>query len=142
MAGPKSYWGERVLTIFGLQLTGVKRVTIKPKDEDTGSTVSMDGDNKIIWGRSWTEAEIEVELLQSSKSNDHLSALFTAFKKSYGTAGVLPFAMSDLNGSSLVTAGAAWIRNYPEQGFTETGDQTRVWTLETDTTAQINAGGI
>lgn len=141
MAGPKSYWGERVVVVYGAQLTGVKKVTVRPKDGDIGSTASMDGIDEVIWGQSWTKAEIEIELLQSSKSNDVLSAALAAIKKGYGAA-VMPFAMSDLNGSSMVTAAAAWPRNYPEQGFTETGDQTRVWTLETSVSTQINAGGI
>lgn len=141
MAGPKSYWGERVIVVFGgAQVTGLKRVTIRPKDGDNGSTVSMDG-QETVWGQSWTKCEIEIELDQSSKTNDVFSAALTSFKKSYGGT-ALPIAISDLNGSSMLTAASSWIRNFPEQGFTESGDQTRVWTLETDTSTQLNAGGL
>lgn len=141
MAGPKTYWGERVITVYGgAQVTDLVRVTIKPKDGDIGSTVSMDG-KETIWGQSWTKCEVEIELRQSSKTHDVLSAALSAIKKGYGAA-VLPLAVSDLNGTSMITAAAAWPRNYPEQGFTESGDQTRVWTLETDVSTQINAGGL
>lgn len=141
MAAPKSYWGERVIGVIGAhELTGVVKYTVRPIGDGIGSTESMDG-QLTRWGKSWTRCEIDVELLQSSPSNDVLSSILSVDKKSNG-AGTFAFALSDLNGSSMVTASSAWVRNYPEQGFTDTGDQTRSWTIETDSSTQLNAGGI
>lgn len=73
--------------------------------------------------------KITVTLIQSSSSNDVLSAFALADEAS--NTGAVPFLLRDNNGTTLVTALTAWV-----QKFANVEDakevSTRVWVLETD----------
>jgi hypothetical protein len=54
-------------------------------------------------------------------------------------AGVLPFLMKDLNGTTLVTAENAWILKVPNVEYTRDATS-RVWILQTNLLI-VNLGG-
>jgi hypothetical protein len=82
-------------------------------------------------------AKVTLTLLQVSKSNDYLSAKHTADLVS--NAGVAPFTMVDLSGTSLVAAPEAWISTKPKVSYSK-GMETRQWVIEMSGAA-VNIGG-
>lgn len=76
-------------------------------------------------------------LLQSSKSNDDLSAL--AELDELGNAGVVPLFVRDASGRTIITALSCWlIRPAPAEFGKEVSN--RVWTLESDNIQIFNGG--
>ena len=76
-------------------------------------------------------ATITVTLLESSESNDVLSALFLTDKNSAGGL-VVPVLIRDTTqgGRTIAAAATAKISKLPDVGWSETGE-TRVWTIIT-----------
>lgn len=73
-------------------------------------------------------ATITIMLLQTSKSNDVLSALAILDQNAPGGAGVGVFLLRDRQGTTLHLAPSAWISKLPDSEFgREAG--TREWTL-------------
>lgn len=71
----------------------------------------------------------EIELMQSSPSNDILSN-FAALDEASGT-GAVPVLLKDNNGTTISSALTAWVKKYPDSPYAkETG--TRKWIIETD----------
>lgn len=60
------------------------------------------------------DGTVTLTLLQASPTNDLLSSLL-AEDEELGT-GIRPFQMKDLNGTTLVSAPAAWIQGWPSAG--------------------------
>ncbi len=83
-------------------------------------------------------ASIEIELLQSSLSNDVLSGLATADDVS--NTGAVPIEVRDHNGTSIYSAETAWVMKIADSEFGAEATN-RVWTLETDS-LQVHVGGI
>jgi hypothetical protein len=59
--------------------------------------------------------KVTVRLMQSSKSNDDLSALAILDEQSMG--GSCSLAVSDKSGSSIFTADSAWVKKFPKPSF-------------------------
>jgi hypothetical protein len=74
-------------------------------------------------------AQVTLSLLQSSDSNDVLSALLILDENAPNGAGVGIFSMTDLSGRSLVVGAESWIVGWPEQTFDKTATQ-RDWVIE------------
>lgn len=73
--------------------------------------------------------KIEVTLMQSSDSNDAMSAL--AIIDRVSSNGVIPVTVADLKGKSLYFASSAWVMKVTDSEFgKELGSRT--WTLDTD----------
>ncbi len=76
-------------------------------------------------------ATITFTLMQSSDTNDLLSALHQTDISTSGGDGIVPFLVKDLQGTSLYVAETAWIRKAPTSEFgREAGP--REWAIETD----------
>lgn len=73
--------------------------------------------------------KIEITLMQSSASNDDLSAFAALDELSNG--GVIPAIVKDGSGRTVCSAGTAWVQKYPD---TEFGKEPvgRTWVIETD----------
>lgn len=110
----------------GVQLSGFAEtdmITITPNKERAMLKVGVDGEGARVKNYD-NSAEIKITLLQSSESNDILSAYALANS-------VFSFVMRDSNGTSLATALTCWVKRYPDLSFgSEVKD--REWVLESD----------
>jgi hypothetical protein len=82
--------------------------------------------------------EVEMTFVQSSQSNDDLSA-FTLLDELSNT-GAVPFLLNDSSGRTVVTATVGWLKKFAEVEFAkEVKDWT--WTLQTHELSIKNLGG-
>lgn len=84
-----------------------------------------------------TMSEITLTLLQSSISNDILSAIHQL--DIVASAGVLPLVIKDLSGLTTFFAGDAWLKKFADQGFGKEISN-REWVF-TSAESQIFVGG-
>lgn len=130
----KVYNPKEVVIVFGpIIVTGFADGTFLSVDfnEDAYSLqVGTDGEGT----RSRTNNEsatVTFTTMQSSDTNDLLSALHQVDKNTPGGDGIVPLLIKDLQGSSLYAAETAWIKKAPTSEFgREAGP--REWTIETD----------
>lgn len=73
--------------------------------------------------------KVEITLMQSSSSNDDLSAFAAADE--LANAGVVPLLINDKSGRTVLQATTAWIQKYADVEFAKE-TSTRTWILETD----------
>lgn len=129
----KNYDPKRQLAVFGgLQLQGFQKGTFIEVERNADTfTVEAGADGDPVRTRSHDKtATITVTLQGSSPSNDPLSLIMLADEQ--GTtvdAGVKPFMIKDLNGTTLLSAAECWIKKPPQ--FTAADEHTpRVWVFE------------
>lgn len=111
--------------------------TIEPTDESF--TVVKGTDGTIT--RSKTNqrgTKVTLKLMQSSKSNDFLSAMLLLDETQPNGAGIGTFVVQDLGGTTLFTAQYAWVVRPANQTFDKTAT-TREWELFV-VRDQINVG--
>lgn len=73
--------------------------------------------------------KFEFTLMQSSASNDALSAIAIADELS--GKGIVPCAVRDKSGRTIATALSAWVQKLPDSEFAKE-TSTRTWILETE----------
>lgn len=73
--------------------------------------------------------KVEITLMQSSSSNDVLSAYALADEAS--NSGSVPLIIKDGSGNTLVAAVTAWVQKLPDSEFAKEVKE-RVWIFETD----------
>lgn len=73
--------------------------------------------------------KVTITLMQSSASNDKLSAL--AASDELSNTGAVPVMLKDNSGRTLITALTAWVQKYPNSEFGKEVT-TRAWVFETD----------
>lgn len=73
--------------------------------------------------------KVTITLMQSSASNDVLSALAAADELS--NAGAVPLLLKDNSGRTLISSLTSWVQKYPNSEFAKE-TSTRVWVMETD----------
>ncbi len=120
-----------VVTFDGLLLTGFapgSRVAIKFPDAFTRQVGS---DGEVTRSRSNDNTcEVTLTLMQSSASNDALSAVHNLDRATPFGAGIGPLTIKDLTGTSLFTAAQAWLTKFADSEYAqEVGS--REWTLHT-----------
>jgi hypothetical protein len=86
-------------------------------------------------------ATVTISLLSVSPVNAALSAIFTADLFAPGGAGVGAFMIADLNGTSLYTAGNAWISKPPDPTWSNEPRE-RVWTIRVATIRDFTGGNL
>jgi hypothetical protein len=79
--------------------------------------------------------------MQSSASNATLSALLNRDSRGANGAGVGAFLVKDLNGTTLFSAAAAWVKGFPEQEFGKSVGS-RSWEIECATLEGIMGGAL
>lgn len=80
-----------------------------------------------------------IVLMQTSPSNDLLSALHILDESTPNGDGIVPVIVKDLNGTSLHTGAHCWIVKGPDaENAAEAGD--REWILETDKLISFHGG--
>jgi len=140
--GVKSYDSSQVIITFGPHIiTGYAEetfVSVEEMGDGISSVVGANGEKarSMSQNRSLT---ITLTLLQTSKSNDLLSAAWDVDRASHGE-GAPPFAMTDLTGRSLIADPSSWIVKKPNSEFSSTTSN-REWTFETSNDAVYHVGG-
>lgn len=90
--------------------------------------VGVDGEGTRARNNN-TSGRFEIELMQSSVSNDVLSAFIAADEQS-GT-GAVPVLIKDNNGTTLASCLTAWVQKWADSDFAKEVSP-RKWILETD----------
>lgn len=80
----------------------------------------------------------KVKLLQTSTSNDDLSALVNAAATSTASGVTAAFSFADMSGTSRLT-GRCWIKKRPTQSFSDTVE-TREWSIRVKATENVIGG--
>jgi len=86
-------------------------------------------------------ATVEIILMSTSPTNDLLSAVHLADINTPGGAGVGAFLVTDLNGTSLFTAGNAWVQKAPDVTYGREANE-RTWTLRVDSLVAFTGGNL
>ncbi len=73
-------------------------------------------------------AKVSLFLMQSSPLNDQLSAMVILDELAPNGAGIAPFGLKDVNGTTLVGCLHAWIEGFPEMEYDRSAKQ-REWTI-------------
>lgn len=128
----KTYDPKQVALIFGGKILHgfADGSFVKIKRDEPTFTKKVGVDGEACRAKSNNKGgTIEVTLLQSSPSNDDLSAFAAADELT--NTGVQPFLMKDGSGSTVCAAATAWIQKPADvEDAKEVGN--RVWTIETD----------
>jgi len=115
-------------------------LTISHETDAFTSVVGTDGEVS----RSKTNdrrATVEIILMSTSPTNDLFSAIHVADLNSPGGAGVGAILVTDLNGTSLYTAGNAWIMKAPDVTYGREANE-RTWTLQVDKLIEFTGGNL
>lgn len=127
----RTYDPKRIVITIGSHIvTGYAEDTFITVEQTGDGTTAMSGADGEV-GRSFSNNplnDITLTVMATSPTNDYLSRLWARDKAS-GGAGMVPFTMQDLRGSSVFAASQAWVVKMPAQEFgREVGE--REWTLQ------------
>lgn len=108
-------------------------------DEDAFTkTVSLDG--RVVRTRNAnTSGKFQLTLLNSSPTNDLLSAIANADRKS--KLGTGPIQIADASGTARAGAGVAWITKVPDIKRAKELGADCVWVFDCDQSFEIIQGG-
>ena len=86
-----------------------------------------------------TRATVSLKLMQTSDSNDLLSALYNTDMSAPNGAGVGAFLVRDRSGRSLYTGDACWIQKAPDVSFDREATS-REWTIRVANLLRFDGG--
>ena len=115
-------------------------LTVTREADIFGSVVGVTG-SVARYKTNDNRETVTISLLSTSPVNAALSAIFTADLYAPGGAGVGAFMIVDLNGTTLITAGNAWIKRPPDLSWSNEPRE-RVWTLELATVRDFSGGNL
>lgn len=127
----RTYDAKRVAITIGSHILGGYGedtfISMEPNGDGTVSVAGADGEIARSMSNN-TLHRITITLQATSPSNDYLSELLARDRAS-GGAGVVPFVLRDLRGTTLVAASQAWVVNSPTVEFgAQVGE--REWELD------------
>ena len=137
-----NYNPDRVVTTFGDVLRGFAPGTFIKVSPLAAKFTSRSGADRLVSHTRTNDdrVKIEITLMAGSSSNTYLSGIHEADQSAANGAGVLPFSLADLNGSTIVECAYCRIMESPEQEFSNENDGDRVWVLEGVKAAQVVGG--
>jgi hypothetical protein len=115
-------------------------LTITAETDAFTSVVGTDGEVSRSKSND-RRATVEIILMSTSPTNDLLSAVHVADLNSPGGAGVGALLVTDLNGTSLFTAGNAWVVKAPDVTYGREANE-RTWTLQVDSLVAFTGGNL
>lgn len=129
----KTYDPKKVIIVFGTkQLTGFADGTfVSIETQGDGVTAIVGCDQEVVRSIAPDNIlkNITVTLLQSSDSNDYLSLIQDSDNQSGN--GILPMAIKDLSGRSLMVTDQAWIQKKPSFSRGKSaGDGSTQWSFQ------------
>lgn len=138
----KTYDSSQVIITFGPHIiTGYAEdtfISVEEMGDGISSVVGANGEKARSMSQN-RSLQVTLTLLQTSKSNDVLSAAAEFDRASHGQ-GALPMAITDLTGRTLIADASSWVVKKPNSEFGATVG-TREWTLETSNDAIYHVGG-
>lgn len=138
----KTYDSSQVIITCGPHIiTGYAEdsfVAVEEMGDGTTSVVGANGEKARSMGQN-RSLQITLTLLQTSKSNDALSALVDFDRASHGQ-GAFPLAITDLTGRTLIGDASSWIPKKANSEFGATAGS-REWTIETSNKPVYHVGG-
>lgn len=138
----KTYDSSQVIITCGPHIiTGYAEdsfVSVEEMGDGISSVVGANGEKarSMSQNRSLT---ITLTLLQTSKSNDALSAMADFDRASHGQ-GAFPLGITDLTGRTLIADPSSWVVKKPNTEFGATVGS-REWAIETSNSAVYHVGG-
>ncbi|MEY4579823.1 MAG: hypothetical protein RL701_4526 [Pseudomonadota bacterium] len=131
-----------LITVGGVDLDGYadgSYVTITRTTDAFSSVVGSNG-SVVRSKNNDNRHRITIRLLQTSSSNDVLSAISNLDQSESNGAGIFNLSIRDIGtGRARYEAASAWIAKEPDVTYDRTA-QPREWTLETDTLRRFDAG--
>lgn len=103
-------------------------VTVERNEQAFNLKVGVDGEGTRAKSNN-KSGKITIVLMQSSPSNDDLSAIAAADELT--GAGIVPSLVKDNSGTSLATALTSWVQKYSNNEYGKEVT-TRTWIMETD----------
>lgn len=98
------------------------------RETDTFSHV-VGADGKVARSKTLQRtARLEISLLQTSASNDILSAVHILDRDAPNGAGIFPFALRDKSGRSMYSGAQCWVMKAPDPSFEREATQ-RDWVI-------------
>lgn len=113
-------------------------VTVAKNNPDFNLMVGSAGDSCRAKSND-RSGRVTVRLLQSSLSNDFLSAQRQLDIDSPNGDGIAPLLVKDNSGRTLVSAQTAWIAEPPDADYSRE-TEAREWVFETNSLVQFHAG--
>lgn len=130
----RTYDPSNVSMFFGvIEMQGFAQdaaITVEHDEDDWSLVVGVDGEGT----RSKTSngsGTITVSLMQSSVTNDLLSAARTLDRNTPGGAGGQPLLVKDNSGTTVFSAESCWIQKAPSAELNREAS-TREWVFRTD----------
>lgn len=132
MAGVKEYDPKNISMIVGGKIlhgfsdgTFIRAIRNEPS---FNLKVGVDGEGTRAKNNN-KSGRFEIELMQSSGSNDDLSNFIVADENS--GAGAVPVLLKDNNGTTVCSCLTGWIQKWPDNDFAKEVSA-RKWVIETD----------
>ena len=113
-------------------------ITFKQTEDSFGTKVGADG-SVTRFATNASLAEMELSLMQTSPLNALLSGILLLDTNTPGGAGIMPFTIADLQGTTLLVCSHAWIVGPPEVTIGKTATE-RKWKFNGEI-AGIMVGG-
>ncbi len=136
-----TYDPKKVIVSFGgVEIGGFGEdsiIKVSPMGDGISSVVGCSGDVVRTISPD-NRHEVTLTLLQSSASNDYLSAIYQRDKR-VGD-GVLPLLIKDLSGRMTFFDSAAWVTKQPEVNRGNTANPNE-WVLNTAGNGELFVGG-
>lgn len=130
----KVYDPKNVAVVFnGVPISGYAAgsfVSVEYNVDAFSLVVGTDGESTRAKSNN-RSARVTITLLQTSASNDAISAFHNLDLLSPSGAGIGPLLISDKNGRTLFLAEKAWVVKFPTSEYSDT-DASRAWMFETD----------
>lgn len=141
MADLKQYDPSQVTIIFGSIISGYADGSFLSVERNEDSyTLQMGTDGEGTRSKSNNRSgRATFTLMQSSDSNDALSALHLLDESTPNGDGVLPLLIKDLEGRTIYEAEKAWIVKSPTSEFDREATS-REWIIETHELTQFIGG--
>ncbi len=138
----KFYDADQItVAIAGIPITGYadgEFLTIAQETDAFTDVVGTDGEVTRSKTKDY-RATIGLKLMQSSDSNDLLSALYNTDRLASNGAGVGAFLVRDRNGRALYTGDACWIQKAPDVSFDREATD-REWTIRVANLLRFDGG--
>lgn len=120
-----------VLSLNGADIVGFAEDFITVEFQSDAFTTIVGATGDVVRSKtSDYRARVTVTLLQTSPSNDILSALHNADRNAPNGAGVVSFSLRHIDsGRSIFTGAQAWVAKMPNVTYSKAG-QTRAWLID------------
>lgn len=123
--------GQLVVTLGGIIITGFGDGDTISVTRETDNYVDAAGLDGAV-GRmrsSDKRGTVTINLLQTSRANDALSAVFNLDSLTGDASDALPLLIKDFSGRTVISASKAWLQKVADVSFSKDSLQNRSWPI-------------